>query len=137
MSKKTYKYPVWLSDYNFTWMKLDPSFREYFLRRAGYDMDEDAKALPDVPESEATVVDWMYGKQLDSHFWCAKGFQQARSVATERDNLAMNNDASYFSLIAWAAKRLYEEGVDKKWWNETITNDQFVDEHNHEWARSL
>jgi hypothetical protein len=138
MTEKTYTYPDWLSDFNIKWEKLEPAFREYFLRRAGYDTTDDGDALLDIPESEALVLDWMYGKNLDSHFWCAKGFHQARAVLVDEDrNLAMSNDIDYFKLIAWAARRIYERGIDSDWWDDTITQDQFVNEHNNKWARSL
>ncbi len=138
MTEKTYKYPDWLSDFHIKWEKLEPALREYFLRRVGYDTTEEGEALPDVPESEALVIEWMYGKSLDSHFWCAKGFHQARAVLTDSDkNLAMCNDSDYFMLIAWAARRIYEYGIDNNWWDDTITKDQFVKDHDNKWARSL
>jgi hypothetical protein len=138
MSEKTYKYPKWLSNFRINWKDVEPGMREYFLRRVGYDTNEGGESLPDVPESEDIIVEWMYGKNLDSHFWCAKGFHQARSVLTDSDkNLAMSNDSDYFMLIAWASRRLYEEGIDNRWWDENITLDEFVDDHNHEWAKSL
>lgn len=138
MTEKTYNYPEWLSDFNIKWEKLDPAFREYFLRRVGYDTTDEGDALLDIPESESLVLDWMYGKNLDSHFWCAKGFHQARAVISDSyKNLAMSNDIDYFKLIAWAARRIYERGIDSKWWDETITQEQFVKEHNNKWARHL
>ena len=138
MTEKTYTYPDWLSKFRINWKDVEPGMREYFLRRVGYDTNDEGESLPDVPESEALIIEWMYGKSLDSHFWCAKGFHQARVVLTDSDkNLAMSNDSDYFCLIAWAARRLYEEGIDSKWWDENITLDEFVDDNNHEWARCL
>jgi hypothetical protein len=124
-------YPEWLSISNITWETLDPAFREYFLRRVGYDINKNCELLPDTPESEKAVREWLYGKNLDSHIWCAKGFHQARGVLVG-DNMDMWNDSRYFLLTVWLAKAIYEMGIDNNWWDHTITQEEFCEQY--EWA---
>jgi hypothetical protein len=97
----------------------------------GYDINEKCEPLLDTPKSKKEVREWIYGKNLDSHIWCAKGFHQARSVLVG-GNISMNNDSRFFLLVVWLAKAIYEMGIDNNWWDNTITQEEFCQDY--EWA---
>lgn len=141
-----YNYPSWLRPTKFS--QLEPGIREYWLRRVGYDtVNEDTHpgmkegdALPDDEKAEAAIREWMYGKNLDSHIWCAKGFHQARAVMLPDPdgysrNLGMSNDIEFNTMIHWLATMQWEESVDNNWLTDTHSEEEFVE--NNEWAEML
>jgi hypothetical protein len=137
-----YNYPSWLRPTKFS--SLEPGIREYWLRRVGYDTVyedthpgmKDGQILPDNDEAEKAIREWMYGKDLSTHIWCAKGFHQARSVMVDSDgNLGMSNDCQFNKMIHWLATMQWEESVDNNWLENTHSEEEFVEKN--EWATHL
>lgn len=127
-----YNYPSWLRPTKFS--SLEPGFREYWLRRVGYDTG--GQTLPDNDDAEKAIREWMYGKDLITHIWCAKGFHQARSVMVDSDgNLGMSNDCQFNAMIHWLATMQWEESVENNWLEDTHSEEEFV--QNNEWAEYL
>jgi len=131
---KTYNYPDWLSECNASWEKLSPYIKEFFLRKVGYDLNDDCKELENTQDSENKVKNWLYNQYIDPFIWEALGFHKARAVK-EYGNEEMESSREYLLLITWIAKVLYEEGIDNDWWDDTLKKDDFIDQN--KWAYAL
>jgi hypothetical protein len=126
MSKKVYNYPEWLTGVKVSWDTLGAGFREYILRRVGYDVNEDNDMLCE-EGNEAIIKRWLYGEDLDPIIWCAKGFDQALSVT--HGNAGFNNTCAFLKFVYWLARCVYEEGVDNNWWPEDVDEGYFLGEY--------
>lgn len=85
-------YPKWLR--TIKWEELECSFREYFLRRVGFDSNQGGveDILSEDSECEQKIFEWSLDKDLSVHLWYAKGFYQGKNCDDEEGNMRMDND---------------------------------------------